>query len=68
MRQELTVQQALDAIRERGVGEKIVYFYVVDADERLAGVLPLKSFRLSFSPVWDGSEKSGALSPMASMG
>jgi len=26
LRQELTVQQALDAIRERGVGEKIVYF------------------------------------------
>ncbi len=42
LRQELTVQQALDAIRQRGVGEKIVYFYVVDADDRLAGVLPTR--------------------------
>jgi len=40
--EEFTVQQALDAIRQRGVGEKIVYFYVVDADERLAGVLPTR--------------------------
>ena len=39
---EFTVQQALDAIRQRGVGEKIVYFYVVDAEERLAGVLPTR--------------------------
>ena len=37
-----TVQQALDAIRQRGVGEKIVYFYVVDAAERLAGVVPTR--------------------------
>jgi magnesium transporter len=37
-----TVQQALDAIRQRGVGEKIVYFYVVDAEERLVGVLPTR--------------------------
>src|ERR1039457_4557434 len=42
LRQDLTVQQALDAIRQRGVGEKIVYFYVVDADDRLAGVLPTR--------------------------
>lgn len=40
--EEFTVQQALDAIRQRGVGEKIVYFYVVDAEERLAGVLPTR--------------------------
>jgi Mg/Co/Ni transporter MgtE len=26
LRQDFTVQQALDAIRQRGVGEKIVYF------------------------------------------
>jgi magnesium transporter len=42
LHRELTVQQALDAIRQRGVGEKIVYFYVVDADDRLAGVLPTR--------------------------
>ena len=42
LRQDFTVRQALDAIRQRGVGEKIVYFYVVDADHRLAGVLPTR--------------------------
>ena len=42
LRENFTVQQALDAIRQRGVGEKIVYFYVVDAEERLAGVLPTR--------------------------
>src|SRR5262245_53918991 len=42
LRQDLSVQQALDAIRQRGAGEKIVYFYVVDESERLAGVLPTR--------------------------
>jgi magnesium transporter len=42
LREDFTVQQALEAIRQRGVGEKIVYFYVVDADDRLAGVLPTR--------------------------
>lgn len=42
LREDFTVQQALDAIRQRGVGEKIVYFYVTDAAERLAGVLPTR--------------------------
>ena len=42
LRQDFTVQQALDVIRQQGVGEKIVYFYVVDADDRLAGVLPTR--------------------------
>ena len=42
LREDFTVQQALDAIRQRGIGEKIVYFYVVDADERLTGVLPTR--------------------------
>jgi magnesium transporter len=43
------VQQALDAIRQQGIGEKIVYFYVVDADGRLAGVLPTRRL-LTASP------------------
>jgi len=42
LRHDLTVQQALDVIRHRGIGEKIVYFYVVDADDRLVGVLPTR--------------------------
>ena len=49
LRQDFTVQQALDAIRQRGVGEKIVYFYVVDADDRLTGVLPTR--RLLTAPL-----------------
>ncbi|MDE3067600.1 MAG: magnesium transporter [Verrucomicrobiota bacterium] len=40
--QTLTVAQALEAIRNRGVGEKVVYFYVVDAAQRLVGVVPTR--------------------------
>jgi magnesium transporter len=42
LRSDLTVQGALEAIRERGAGEKIVYFYVVDRDEKLVGVVPTR--------------------------
>ncbi len=47
--QSFTVQQALEAIRQRGVGEKIVYFYVVDKEDRLKGVLPTR--RLLTAPL-----------------
>jgi magnesium transporter len=36
------VEQALASIRKRGVGEKIVYFYVVDDAEQLVGVVPTR--------------------------
>jgi magnesium transporter len=39
---DMTIRQALDKIREQGIGEKIVYFYVVDKDERLVGVIPTR--------------------------
>lgn len=42
LRDDFTVQQALEAIRERGVGEKIVYFYVANPQERLTGVVPTR--------------------------
>ena len=42
LRTHLTIQQALDTIRQGGVGEKIVYFYVVDDTDRLMGVLPTR--------------------------
>lgn len=45
----ITIQQALDIIRLKGLGEKIVYFYVVDDDERLVGVVPTR--RLLTAPV-----------------
>lgn len=38
----MSVDEALGVIRDQGVGERLIYFYVVDADERLAGVLPTR--------------------------
>jgi len=49
LRRDFTVAQALAAIRKSGVAEKIVYFYVVDADGRLAGVVPTR--RLLTAPL-----------------
>ena len=49
LRQDFTVEQALAAIRQRGLGEKVVYFYVVDAEGRLNGVLPTR--RLLTAPL-----------------
>ncbi len=37
-----TVGEALDRILADGVGEKIVYFYVVDENKRLIGVIPTR--------------------------
>ncbi|MGH7942559.1 MAG: magnesium transporter [Limisphaerales bacterium] len=45
----LTVEQALAAIRSQGVGEKVIYFYVVDDALRLVGVVPTR--RLLVSPL-----------------
>jgi magnesium transporter len=44
-----TVQEALDAIRQQGIGEKIVYFYVIDEQEHLVGVVPTR--RLLTAPL-----------------
>ncbi|MEA3213754.1 MAG: hypothetical protein QOE70_6811 [Chthoniobacter sp.] len=44
LRQDMTIDEALRVIRERGVGERIVYFYVVDEEDRLVGVLPTRRF------------------------
>lgn len=37
-----TVEQALASLRSRSLGERIVYFYVVDPRGGLAGVLPVR--------------------------
>ena len=42
LRQDFTVQEALDAIRQRDIGEGIIYFYVVDVEDRLVGVVPAR--------------------------
>lgn len=49
LRESDTVQRALDEIRRQGVGERIVYFYVLDPEGRLAGVLPTR--RLLTAPL-----------------
>lgn len=38
----LTVEGALRIIREQGIGERIVYFYLTDLDERLVGIVPTR--------------------------
>jgi len=45
----MSVAQALSIIREHGVGERLIYFYVLDGEGKLAGVLPTR--RLLTSPV-----------------
>ncbi len=42
LREGMTAHEALEALRREGIGEKIVYFYVLDEDRRLVGVLPTR--------------------------
>ncbi len=42
LRKDLTIQQAFEEIRAHGLGERIVYFYVVNDDHRLVGVIPTR--------------------------
>lgn len=42
LREDMFAEGALALIREHGIGERIIYFYVVDADDRLVGVLPTR--------------------------
>jgi magnesium transporter len=48
LRDDLTIGQALQQIRREGIGEKVIYFYVVDAGGKLLGVLPTR--RLLMAP------------------
>ncbi len=45
----MSVAQALEQIRREGVGERVIYFYAVNDDQRLVGVLPTR--RLLTAPV-----------------
>ena len=38
----MSVADALEKIRREGVAERPIYFYVIDAEQRLAGVLPTR--------------------------
>jgi magnesium transporter len=40
--ENMTVGNTLERIRREGVGERVIYFYVVDEQERLAGVVPTR--------------------------
>ncbi|RJQ58526.1 MAG: magnesium transporter [Stygiobacter sp.] len=42
LNKNLSVDETLNKIRLEGVGERIVYFYVVDDEQRLVGVLPTR--------------------------
>ncbi|MES2568909.1 MAG: magnesium transporter [Verrucomicrobiota bacterium] len=49
LRVGMSVEEALRVIREQGMGERIVYFYVAEENGRLAGVLPTR--RLLTAPI-----------------
>ena len=49
LKADMTVEEALAAIRREGLGERIIYFYAVDEQNRLAGVLPTRRL-LTASP------------------
>jgi magnesium transporter len=44
-----TVAEALECIRREGVGERVIYFYAVDEQQRLVGVVPTR--RLLTAPL-----------------
>jgi magnesium transporter len=48
LNKNLTVDEALRKIRNEGLGERIVYFYVVDDEDKLVGVLPTRRILTAF--------------------
>src|SRR5947207_8629238 len=38
----MTIGEALERIRREGVGERVIYFYAIDEQERLVGVVPTR--------------------------
>lgn len=38
----MTVGEALERIRHEGVGERVIYFYAIDGQKRLVGVVPTR--------------------------
>jgi len=46
---EMTTGEALEQIRREGVGERVIYFYAVDQEKRLVGVVPTR--RLLTAPL-----------------
>jgi magnesium transporter len=46
---DMIVGEALERIRHEGIGERVIYFYAVDEQERLVGVVPTR--RLLTAPL-----------------
>src|ERR1700726_4680985 len=46
---DMTENDALERIRREGVGERVIYFFAVDSERRLVGVLPTR--RLLTAPL-----------------
>ena len=42
LRASMIVGEALERIRREGVGERVIYFYAIDEQERLVGVVPVR--------------------------
>jgi magnesium transporter len=42
LRTGMTVGEALERIRREGVGERVIYFYAIDEQQRLVGVVPTR--------------------------
>src|SRR5436309_14480120 len=42
LRAGMTVGEALERIRREGIGERVIYFYAIDEQERLVGVVPTR--------------------------
>ncbi len=49
--ESLTVEGALRLIRTKGLGERIVYFYVIDSDQKLKGILSTRALLMSMPTV-----------------
>jgi magnesium transporter len=39
---DMTIAEALERIRHEGIGERVIYFFAVDSEKRLVGVLPTR--------------------------
>ena len=46
---DASVEKALEKIRREGVGERVIYFYAIDEQKRLVGVVPTR--RLLTTPI-----------------
>src|SRR5271156_3733463 len=46
LHEEQTIEEALTSLRRRKIDDKIIYFYVVDDDGRLRGIVPTRHLLL----------------------